>query len=634
MQRTNGFFIVIVLLIFNAPAPAAEPQASPYGVCSHLVGHEFDQRATTLRLMEAAGIQWARADFSWTAVQPAPDTWKFERVDALLKSAPQDHIQVLPILDYNNRFADPAWQHLDAWELYVRTMVERYQDRVPVWEIWNEQNLQGFWKDPNPEHYFALLKRSYETIKSVNPDLKVAVGGYAGIPFDYIEKLYQSGGGKYFDIMNVHPYSHPLPPEQNLEESLHQLRELMTEYGDENKPIWITEIGWPTHKPEFTSPGFLQEALKSVLPEKKTYRIICIKDPESDQPGWLLKQRIAIRLPAGSSIEALDYEDVAPTLDRNEIDVVVMPPSENYYADGFDRIVRYVKEGGTVVDLYGMPFWYGFTKTQNGSWQKTNTTGYRELRIRAEGWWNNKGIIPEEMTVEYAGPVAGLPDQPKKITANRFLQPYNFREGDRFIPLLQGKNDEYTGTAAAIFDFDSDWKGAVIVNTLREGAGRVVDQSGQAEMLTRSQLIARRCGVERIFWYEFQAPEHDQHDKESHFGIVHNDFSEKPAYSAYRTLTSQLPAGSTFTDSEWHRTDKSLYYPQWKLPDGTSAGAIWSYKNSGTVRVEFSDAPPSFTSHTGNPLSPSLSGNSAVLTVSGAPVYFRGAEIESIDAEF
>ncbi|QDU57372.1 beta-galactosidase [Aeoliella mucimassa] len=634
MRYTGYFFIVAVLVLFNTPAGAVEPQASPYGVCSHLVGHEFDQHEKTMRLMQTAGIQWARADFSWCGVQPAPDTWDFKRVDVLLSRAPQHNIQILPILDYNNHFADPAWQHLDEWELYVRTMVERYQDRLPVWEIWNEQNGEGFWKDPNPEHYLALLKRSYETIKSVNPDLKVAVGGYAGIPYDYIEELYQLGGGQCFDIMNVHPYSHPLPPEQNLEESLQQLKDLMAKYGDDNKPIWATEIGWPTHEPEFTSPGLLQEALKCVLPEKSAYRIVCIKDPESDLPAALIKRRIADHLPANGVIEVLDYETLATALDRGDIDVVVMPPSENYYLDGFDRIVRYVKEGGTVVDLQGMPFWYGFTKNEKGAWEKTNTTSYNKLRIQAEAWWYNKGIIPEEMTVEYAGPVANLPDQPKKIIATRFLQPYQFKEGDRFIPLLRGKNEKYTGTAAAIFDFDSDWKGAVIVNALREGEGLVVNQNGQAEMLTRSQLMARRCGVERIFWYEFQAPEQDQHDKESHFGIVHNDYTEKPAYSSYKTLTSQLPAGSTFTHSDWHRTDKSLYYPQWKLTDGSSAGAIWSYKSSGTIRVEFSGARPSFTTHTGSPLSPSFSVNTAVLDISSAPVYFQGAEIKSIDAGF
>ena len=627
----NHSFAAAILLLFSTPVVAGEPQASPYGACSHLVNSEFDQHDETLRLMSAAGIQWARADFSWGAVQPTPDTWKFERFDTVLATASRYNVQILPILDYSNHFADPAWQNLDKWELYVRTMVERYHHQLPVWEVWNEENIEGFWKDPNPEHYLALLKSSNQAIKSVNPDLQVAVGGYAGIPMDYIEKLYQLGGGEYFDIMNIHPYSHPVPPEQNLEEQLHQLRELMAQYGDENKPIWITEIGWPNHQPEVLPPAFMRQALKSVLPAKDSYKAIYINDPDHKQPGWFLPQQIADRLPEGCSIQRLDYEAVAAALDQGDIDIVLMPPSENYHLDGFDRLVQFVKEGGTVVDMQGMPFWYGYTKTPDGRWQRTNTASYQKLRIDTEAWWYNKQVIPERMVVKCTGPVADLPDQPGKLTATRFLKPYHLKQGDRFIPLLQGQKGKYTGTAAAIYDFNSDWKGAVIVNTVREGEGLAVDIEGQAQMLCRAQLIARRCGVERIFWYEFQAPESDLHDKESHFGIVHRDYSEKPAYSAYKTLTSQLPTGSTFTDAPWHTADKLLYYPQWKRPDGTAAGALWTYWTPGTYRVEFRGPAPKFTTHTGSPLSLPLSNNSLTLTLDGSPIYFQGAEIKSIE---
>jgi endonuclease/exonuclease/phosphatase family metal-dependent hydrolase len=50
-------------------------------------------------------------------------------------------------------------------------------------------------------------------------------------------------------VMNVHPYRYPSSPEERpLYDDLVRLRKLMEKYGDGGKPIWITEIGWPTHQ--------------------------------------------------------------------------------------------------------------------------------------------------------------------------------------------------------------------------------------------------------------------------------------------------------------------------------------------------------------------------------------------------
>ena len=68
-----------------------------------------------------------------------------------------------------------------------------------------------------------------------------------------IEELYKLGAGAYFDIMNVHPYCIPDRPEGHLDRQLEDLRALMAKYGDADKPIWITEIGWPTNE---RKPGF------------------------------------------------------------------------------------------------------------------------------------------------------------------------------------------------------------------------------------------------------------------------------------------------------------------------------------------------------------------------------------------
>jgi hypothetical protein len=63
----------------------------------------------------------------------------------------------------------------------------------------------------------------------------------------------------------------------------------------------------------------------------------------------------------------------------------------------------------------------------------------------------------------------------------------------------------------------------------------------QAELIARSYLCAIVSGVEpRTFWYNFRNDGDDPSYFEHQMGILYNDFSPKPAYVAYATLTHVL----------------------------------------------------------------------------------------------
>lgn len=223
---------------------------SPYGVCAHVSrGEERPIARQEFSLMNQAGIVWVRTDFDWSGVERAPGKWTFDHLDQVVAWAEEAGICLLPILDYDVPWARPAYKHLDKWLEYVRRTVGRYKDRLRYWEVWNEPNLEGFWRDkPSAENYVTLLRATYQEIKRIDPDLVVLLGGMAGIPWDYLEGIYRAGGRDFFDIMNVHPYRYPRTPEESrLEADILRLRELMSRHADREKPIWITEIGWPTH---------------------------------------------------------------------------------------------------------------------------------------------------------------------------------------------------------------------------------------------------------------------------------------------------------------------------------------------------------------------------------------------------
>jgi len=231
---------------------AAEPEAlSPYGVCAHVArGDEHPYAKRELPMMRTAGIGWVRTDFAWSGVERQPGQWHFEMLDETVDWAEAERVRILPILDYDVAWARPAHEHLDLWLDYVRRVVTRYKDRIRHWEVWNEPNLEKFWKDkPDPAAYVKLLRATHREIKRIDPGLVVVLGGTAGIPWEYIEGIYEAGGRGHFDVMNVHPYRYPGSPEERpLFDDLVRLRELMQKHGDAAKPVWITEMGWPTHQ--------------------------------------------------------------------------------------------------------------------------------------------------------------------------------------------------------------------------------------------------------------------------------------------------------------------------------------------------------------------------------------------------
>jgi len=234
--------------------------ASPYGICSHLTGgsQKEEVRARSFAAMRTAGIGMVRCDFWWTMIERPKGTWDFSNTDAVVAEAKALGITVLPILDYSHGAYPHPQDDQGPWRRYVRAVAERYASDCPVLEVWNEENSSRFWKGgPNPTNYLSVLKSAYEEIKRVSPDTRVAVGGFAGIPFKYIEELYKLGGGNSFDIMTIHPYCVPDAPEGRLageRGGIQRLRAMMARYGDGEKPIWITEFGYPTNEnnPEWT----------------------------------------------------------------------------------------------------------------------------------------------------------------------------------------------------------------------------------------------------------------------------------------------------------------------------------------------------------------------------------------------
>lgn len=62
----------------------------------------------------------------------------------------------------------------------------------------------------------------------------------------------------------------------------------------------------------------------------------------------------------------------------------------------------------------------------------------------------------------------------------------------------------------------------------------------QAQMLTRMMVMFLSQGCDKIFWYDFMNDGQDADNPEHNFGLVHHDYTPKPAVVAYANLIYRL----------------------------------------------------------------------------------------------
>ena len=620
----------IIMFLTAAASAAVVAAENPYGACAHVTRGEPPAR--TCAMMRIAGMGWVRSDFDWRGIETKKGEWNFANFDRVVAECEAEGVRLLPILGYSVPWAHPAHEHLGAWGEYVRRVVTRYGKRLPVVEVWNEENIPHFWKSPNPTNYVALLRRTYETAKRAEPEVRVAFGGTAGVPLGFIEEVYKLGGAKWFDIMNIHPYSHPGRPEGSMDAQIEKLRGVMAKYGDAKKPLWITEVGWPTHRLGMGQGEVMLAGLKAARPDFKTWRTVYVPartDAEGDVDDTVRLHLLDV-LPSGSSVEVCRSAGLAARLAKGDVDAVVYPFTEDYAADSVDAVCEFVKAGGVLVDLGGMPRWYAWRAAPDGTMRRDDKAktwdDRRRLRIAETAFWIDKRY-PESMSVR---PVAASGIKAKSFSATRFFTDHLLKDGDRFVLILSAPTNGIEAVAAAVYKFNSDMKGAVVVSGVMGGGHGTSSEARQAKMVARALGIAFAEGVERFFWYEFRQPDVNPHDPESYFGMVHDNFAPKPAYGAYMTFVAARPAGSVQKGGAWRSADGNMYFPQWTRPDKRQAGMVWTVRAAHDRKVEFTSPNMTFLDVAGARVRPPHEGSVYTLPLSGSPIYFFGGELKKL----
>ena len=108
--------------------------------------------------------------------------------------------------------------------------------------LWNEPNNLSHWNfhlDPGWGRFADLVKQGSGAIRSVNPDLKVVLGGVSSCDCDFLRNMYSQGVMQHIDAVGVHGF--PLDwnhwPITEWPDRIQEAREVS------GLPVWVTEVG-------------------------------------------------------------------------------------------------------------------------------------------------------------------------------------------------------------------------------------------------------------------------------------------------------------------------------------------------------------------------------------------------------
>jgi hypothetical protein len=285
----------------DTPPPTATIAAIPQPKSLKMSSPEYGAQAflwwrpetadRDLGLMKDAGLTWVKQQFAWRDIEGASKgKFIWENADQAVYFSNAKGIDILARMDNAPDWAAPGCYNTDKksmgpakntqdWVDFLTAFVTRYKGRIRAYEIWNEPNLSREWcnQPPNPVAYMALLKTSYTTIKSIDPNAMIISAGLTPTTQNdkvampdavFAEQMYtamKNNSTGYFDVMGVHAPGFKAPPEMSPDDvgknaafnngegakgriyafrHVEDIRQIMVAHGDSAKQIAILEFGW------------------------------------------------------------------------------------------------------------------------------------------------------------------------------------------------------------------------------------------------------------------------------------------------------------------------------------------------------------------------------------------------------
>jgi len=218
-----------------------------FGVNIHFTAGDARQ----LELLKASGTKFIRMDFAWGGIERQKGEYNFSAYDRLVGDMDKIGIRCLLIFDYSNRLYDNGLSpHTEeGWAAFAKWAAagaKHFAGKGVLWEIWNEPNIQQFWKPkPNAEDYSKLCLATIDAIREADRNAFIMAPASSTFPWEFFETMGKQGVIGKLDAFSVHPYRQTAP--ETAEADYARLRGLIEKYAPGKKlPIVSGEWGYST----------------------------------------------------------------------------------------------------------------------------------------------------------------------------------------------------------------------------------------------------------------------------------------------------------------------------------------------------------------------------------------------------
>ena len=243
-------FVTAALCGLSFVQQAAAPQKIWQGFGVNI--HFTEPGPGEIDLLRASGVDYIRTDFNWELTEKAAGKYDFSIYDRLVGQLKVAHIRPVFVLDYGNKLyengAPKSVKAQDAYAAWAGEVTSHFRGEEIVWEIWNEPNVDHFWRPrADSVSYATLALKAAKAMRKADPNCRILAPGTSNIDLPFLRRVLTTELLGLIDGVSVHPYRASGP--ETVVREYEQIKEIILNRappGREDLPIVCSEWGYST----------------------------------------------------------------------------------------------------------------------------------------------------------------------------------------------------------------------------------------------------------------------------------------------------------------------------------------------------------------------------------------------------
>jgi polysaccharide biosynthesis protein PslG len=250
-MKSAALVSILATVILYGVCHVAAAAALPDPIVPDCLGvniHFIDPQPGEMKMIAEAGFRWIRMDFSWSDTEREKGVYEFAAYDRLMAAIEPHHIRAILILDYYNRHYDNGLSPASdegraAFDRWAAAAAHHFRNRGIIWEMYNEPNINIFWKPkPDAKQYAKLAIEVGKALRQAERNELFIGPAAAGIPFRFLKTCFRSGALEYWSGVSVHHYRETDP--ETVAADYRRLRRMIDQYAPKGKRVPILSGEW------------------------------------------------------------------------------------------------------------------------------------------------------------------------------------------------------------------------------------------------------------------------------------------------------------------------------------------------------------------------------------------------------